>query len=169
MVRGLPVHKARSGQIGTAGFIGICEVRRGARNPEFCLKEGPAFHSHERPVLPSPRCWQWLTCSVTRRFTHRIITIVIQLLDFVAVEPLISGLHPGAEGPEGAQFFDSAIEGQPLWRNAGIRCDALCASTETVQPVSYSRMQCPRGSQWVSHEINMEPGPIWHSPEKENR
>jgi alpha-mannosidase len=33
--------------------------------------------------------------------------------------------------------------------------DALGASPETVQPVSYSRMRRPRGSLWASYENNI--------------
>ena len=51
---------------------------------------------------------------------------------------------------------------QPRSRNGGIRCDALGASPKTVQPVSYSRIKCPDGSRWDSHEIKSEPGPIAH-------
>ena len=45
------------------------------------------------------------------RFTQRIIAIVIQPVDFVLVEALITDLHPSGEGPECAQFFDSVMVG----------------------------------------------------------
>jgi len=48
--------------------------------------------------------------SVTQRLTQRIITIVIQSDYFVLVEPLITDLHPGAEGPARAQFYDSVVD-----------------------------------------------------------
>jgi hypothetical protein len=40
------------------------------------------------------------------RSAHRTITIIIQSVDFVLVEPILSNLHPSGEGSECAQFFD---------------------------------------------------------------
>jgi hypothetical protein len=37
--------------------------------------------------------------------------LVIQPIDFFLVEPILSNLHPGAEGPACAQFFDSITDG----------------------------------------------------------
>ena len=37
-------------------------------------------------------------------------SLVIQSVDFVLVEPLITDLHPGAEGPARAQFYDSVVD-----------------------------------------------------------
>ena len=45
------------------------------------------------------------------RFLQRIIAVVIEALDLVVVEALIPNLHPGAEGPARAQFFDSIMDG----------------------------------------------------------
>ena len=60
---------------------------------------------------------------------------------------------------------------QPLSQNAGNRCVVLYASTDTVQPESYSRMQSPGGSLWASHEISRSPTPslTLAQPEQENR
>jgi hypothetical protein len=37
--------------------------------------------------------------------------LVVQPIDFFLVELILSNLHPGAEGPACAQFFDSITDG----------------------------------------------------------
>ena len=66
------------------------------------------------------------------RFAQRVIVIVIQSVDFVLVEPLITDLHPGAEGRRVAVLRQRSGSPQPLSRNAGNGCGGLFASTGTV-------------------------------------
>ena len=54
------------------------------------------------------------------RFAQRVIIIVIQSVDFVLVEALITDLHPSGEGPEGAQFFDSIADGLSRCRETAV-------------------------------------------------
>ena len=76
--------------------------------------------------------------------TQRIITIVVQSLDFVAVEALVSDLqkkHRGNGAPATPRWHNGLP--QPLLRSDGIsHGGSLCALTETVQPVRCSRRTC---------------------------
>jgi hypothetical protein len=65
--------------------------------------------------------------------TQRIITIVVQSLDFVAVEALVSDLQKSTEGTERRQLLDGVTD--------CLSCEkySLCALTETVQPVRSSQ------------------------------
>jgi hypothetical protein len=59
----------------------------------------------------------WLGC---HHFALRSGAIVIQSVDFVLVEALITDLHPSGEGPECAQFFDGVMDGLSRGRETAV-------------------------------------------------
>jgi hypothetical protein len=54
---------------------------------------------------------------------------------FVAVEPILFDLHPGAEGPTCAQFFDSITDGLSSYRKPRSGTGMLnCSLVAVIEP-----------------------------------
>ena len=70
----------------------------GAKNPQVLPEEEPAVHSHDDLVWLSLDAGSSSGCQLPARFAQRIITIVIQSVDFAAVVVLIPNLQPRAQG-----------------------------------------------------------------------
>jgi hypothetical protein len=71
------------------------------------------------------------------RFLQRIIAVVIEVLDLVAVEALIPNLHPGAEGPDTKHLVN--IASLPPDAEIGPEWNAFLASFE--RPASQKRIE----------------------------
>jgi hypothetical protein len=61
---------------------------------------------------------------------------VMQPIDFFLVEPILFNLHPGADGPACAQFFDSIANGLSRCRKAPV---VLAATLGTLRQEQFNR------------------------------
>jgi hypothetical protein len=74
--------------------------------------------------------------------TRRIINIVIQSLDFVAVEALIADLHPYTEGPECAHVLDGITDGLSRCCKTTVAGVTPCAALMGLVDVLSAILEC---------------------------